>query len=155
MTVFSQNSLSTAASAHALFKQALLAHKGLFLQAASASLLANILALGSALYSMQVYDRVIPTQGISTLTVLTTGVLIAIVLELIVKLARAHTQEAAVMGLDRELSHAIFARLLGIRMDQFPASVGTLSSQLRSYETIRRFATSATLYLMSLPCWPG
>lgn len=139
---------TTELSALTLFKQALLARKGLFLQAAAASLLANVLALATALYSMQVYDRVIPTQGISTLTVLTTGVLIAIVLELVVKLARAHTQEAAVMGLDRELSHAIFARLLGIRMDQFPASVGTLSSQLRSYETIRRFATSATLYLM-------
>lgn len=134
--------------AFSLFREAVLARKGLFFQAAAASLLANVLALATALYSMQVYDRVIPTQGISTLTVLTTGVLIAIVLELIVKLARAHTQEAAVMGLDRELSHAIFARLLGIRMDQFPASVGTLSSQLRSYETIRRFATSATLYLL-------
>lgn len=144
--MFSSSSLNY--TALTLFKQALFARKGLFLQAAAASLLANVLALATALYSMQVYDRVIPTQGISTLTVLTTGVLIAIVLELVVKLARAHTQEAAVMGLDRELSHAIFARLLGIRMDQFPASVGTLSSQLRSYETIRRFATSATLYLM-------
>ena len=135
-------------SAFSVFRQAVIARRGLFFQAAAASLLANLLALATALYSMQVYDRVIPTQGISTLTVLTTGVLIAIVLELVVKLARAHTQEAAVMGLDRELSHAIFARLLGIRMDQFPASVGTLSSQLRSYETIRRFATSATLYLL-------
>ena len=135
-------------SAYALFKDALLARISIFAQAGAASLLANLLALGAAIYSMQVYDRVIPTQGISTLIVLTVGVLIASVLELIVKMARSHVLEAGVKGMDLELSHAIFARLLGIRMDQFPASVGTLSAQLRSYEMIRRFASSATLYLL-------
>ena len=135
-------------TAYALFRDALLARKDIFVQAAAASLLANVLALAAALYSMQVYDRVIPTQGISTLLVLTVGVLIAIVLELVVKFARAHVLESGVKGMDLELSDAIFARLLGIRMDQFPASVGTLSAQLRSYEMIRRFASSATLYLV-------
>lgn len=135
-----------ATTAFALFKGALLARKGIFLQAALASLLANILALATALYSMQVYDRVIPTQGIATLIVITTGVLIAVVLELIVKMARSHVLETAVKGMDMELSHAIFLRLLKLRMDQFPASVGTLSAQLRSYESIRAFASSATLY---------
>ncbi len=134
-------------SARALFRTTLLARRGAFAHAAGASLLANVLALSAALYSMQVYDRVIPTQGVSTLIVLTAGVLIAAVLELVVKLARAQLLEAAVAGMDLELSHAIFARLLGIRLDQFPPSVGTLSAQLRSYETIRRFASSATLYL--------
>lgn len=135
-------------TAYALFRESLLARRNIFAQAAAASLLANSLALAAALYSMQVYDRIIPTQGISTLQVLTVGVLIAIVLELVVKLARAHVLEAAVRGMDLELSHAIFARLLKIRMDQFPSSIGTLSAQLRSYETIRRFASSATLYLV-------
>lgn len=140
--------MTTAHTAYALFRNALLARKDIFIQAAAASLLANLLALAAALYSMQVYDRVIPTQGISTLLVLTVGVLIAIVLELVVKFARAHVLESGVKGMDLELSDAIFARLLGIRMDQFPASVGTLSAQLRSYEMIRRFASSATLYLV-------
>ncbi|MFN4166488.1 MAG: ATP-binding cassette domain-containing protein [Ferrovibrio sp.] len=136
-----------ARTAYALFRETLLARRHIFVQAAVASLLANTLALAAAFYSMQVYDRVIPTQGLSTLTVLTVGVLIAITLELVVKLARAHVLEAAIKGMDLELSHAIFARLLKIRLDQFPASVGTLSAQLRSYELIRRFASSAALYL--------
>ena len=131
-----------------LFRGALLTRNRLFLQAAMAALLANILALGASLYSMQVYDRVIPTRGLSTLTVLTVGVLIAAALELIVKLARSHVLETAVKGMDLELSHAIFARLLRLRMDQFPATVGTLSAQVRSYETIRAFTSSATLYLL-------
>lgn len=135
------------ATALALFKEALAARKSLFVQAALASLIANVLALSASLYSMQVYDRVIPTQGVATLMVLTTGVAIAAVLELIVKMARSALLEHSVKGMDLELSHRIFLRLLGIRMDQFPASVGTLSAQLRSYETIRAFASSATLYL--------
>ena len=133
-------------TALALFKRALLTRKSIFAQAAAASLLINLLALGASLYSMQVYDRVIPTQGVATLIVLTGGVLIATVLELIVKLARSGVLEVALKGMDLELSHAIFSRLLGIRMDQFPASVGTLSAQVRSFETIRNFASTATLY---------
>lgn len=140
--------MNLASTAFDLFKGALAARKYLFVQAAAASLLANILALSTALYSMQVYDRVIPTRGVSTLIVLTVGVFIAVVLELIIKLARAYTLETAVKGMDLELSHAIFRRLLRLRMDQFPTTVGTLSAQLRSYETIRAFTSSATLYLL-------
>jgi ATP-binding cassette subfamily C protein LapB len=135
-------------SARTLFRSALTSRSRLFVQAAAAALLANSLSLFAALYSMQVYDRVIPTQGLSTLTVLTVGVLIAAVLELVVKLARAYILESAVKGMDIELSHAIFRRLLRLRMDQFPATVGSLAAQLRSYETIRGFTSSATLYLL-------
>lgn len=138
--------ISPPTTALALFKRALLTRKSIFAQAAAASLLINLLALGASLYSMQVYDRVIPTQGVATLIVLTGGVLIATILELIVKLARSGVLEVALKGMDLELSHAIFSRLLGIRMDQFPASVGTLSAQVRSYETIRNFASTATLF---------
>ncbi|MDB5966652.1 MAG: ABC-type bacteriocin/lantibiotic exporter [Polaromonas sp.] len=139
-------SLSSHTTALALFRHALLTRKSIFAQAAAASLLINMLALGASLYSMQVYDRVIPTRGVATLMVLTCGVLIATVLELVVKLARSGVLEVALKGMDLELSHAIFVRVLGIRMDQFPASVGTLSAQVRSYETIRNFASSATLF---------
>ncbi len=135
-------------TARSLFRRALLARKGLFVQAAAAALLANVLALATALYSMQVYDRVIPTQGISTLIVLTGGVLLAAVLELVVKLVRSHVLETSIRGMDLDLSHAIFRRLLGIRLDQFPAAIGSLSAQLKSYETIRAFLSSATLYLL-------
>lgn len=136
-----------AATARTMFRQALGARKGVFVQASVASLLGSLLALAGSLYSMQVYDRVIPTQGISTLIVLTVGVVLATTLELVVKMARSAILERSVKDMDLELSHKIFLRLLGIRMDQFPASVGTLSAQLRSYETIRAFASSATLFL--------
>jgi ATP-binding cassette subfamily C protein LapB len=135
-------------SAYQLFRQVLLSHKGIFLQAALASMLANFLALASSMFSMQVYDRVMPTRGIPTLVVLTTGVLLAALLELLIKMIRSRILDGSIQSMDLTLSHTIFRRLLGIRMDQFPASAGTLSAQLRSYEMIRSFASSATLYLV-------
>lgn len=130
-----------------MFKNILLAHKNTFVHVVMASFLANLVALAASLYSMQVYDRVIPTQGVSTLMVLTVGVLFATVFELAIKMMRSAMLRDAICDIDLILSHKIFLRLLGIRMDQFPASVGTLSAQLRSYETIRNFAFSITLYL--------
>lgn len=130
-----------------MFKAALAEKKAVLLPVIVATVVGNLLTLGVSLYSMQVYDRVIPTQGVSTLLVLTSGVVIAVLLELLTKEVRSAILERALKEIDRALSHSLFQRLLSIRMDQFPASVGTLSSQVRGYESIRTFASSAVLYL--------
>ncbi|MFZ3117984.1 MAG: ABC transporter transmembrane domain-containing protein, partial [Variovorax sp.] len=135
-------------SASELFRGVLREHRSFFVQAAIASVVINALALMTSLYSMQIYDRVIPTQGLATLYTLTAGVGISIVLELVGKFARASILDQAIRSMDTSLSHSIFERLLRVRMDQFPSSVGTLSGQLRSYEQIRSFASAVTLYLL-------
>ncbi|MET0211057.1 MAG: ATP-binding cassette domain-containing protein [Burkholderiaceae bacterium] len=135
-----------AVRASELFRAVLAAERPAFVAAALASLLANLVALATSLYSMQIYDRVIPTQGLSTLTVLTVGALGACVFELVIKLARSRILEASVRQMDGRLSHAIFARLLSIRIDQLPSGVGSVSAQVRSYESIRAFASTATMY---------
>ncbi len=133
-------------TAKSLFSRVLREQRPAFAAAALAALLANVVALAGSLYSMQVYDRVIPTQGLSTLAVLTIGALFACVFELIIKMARSAILDAAVRRMDGTLSHEVFKRLLAIRLDQMPNSVGSLSGQLRSYESIRAFAATATLY---------
>ncbi len=134
-------------SAAALFRTAFRQGWPLFGIAAAAALCANLLALGGSLYSMQVYDRVIPTQGLSTLLVLTVGVVAAALMELLIKLMRSRLVEEAMKRIDLSVSQAIFERLTRIRMDQFPRSVGSLSAQIRSYESIRAFLAAATLYV--------
>lgn len=134
-------------TARAMFREALVSWKSTFVWAAVAALVGNLLALGGSLYSMQVYDRVMSTHGVSTLVVLTIGVILAALLELLIKMARSGVMDHALKGMDQSLSHQIFRRLLAIRMDQFPSSVGSLSSQLRSYEQIRAFMTTATMYV--------
>ncbi len=135
-------------SASQMIRRVLAANKGLIVQAALATAFMNFFALLTSLYSMQVYDRVLPTQGLATLYVLTLGVSIGIVLELIGKFTRSYILDHAIRAVDSELSFKIFERLLSIRMDQFPSSVGTLAAQLRTYEQIRSFAASASLYVL-------
>lgn len=135
-------------SASEMFKEVAMRQKPIIVYAAIASLSINILALGTSFYSMQVYDRVIPTQGTSTLLMLSIGVLIAIFLEMVLKLSRSSILDHASKNMDIAYSHDIFSRLLKIRADALPKSIGTLSGQLQSYGTVRTFISSAALYIL-------
>ena len=116
------------------------------------SIAINAISMALSFYSMQVYDRVIPTQGLSTLQVLAIGTLLALAFELGLKLARSGVMDAVVVSVDAYLSRHIFERLLSVRVDKLPASVGTLAAQMRGYEQVRSFYTSSTLFaLIDLP----
>ena len=117
-----------------------------------ASISINLLALGTSFYSMQVYDRVIPTNGVSTLISLTIGVGIAIFLEMILKLSRGSIIDQASKNMDIEYSHNIFDRFLGVRADNMPTGIGTLSSKINGYIVVRSFiATAATFIFIDFP----
>jgi ATP-binding cassette subfamily C protein LapB len=134
-------------SAFHIFKKEFLQQKTTMIEAGATSILINLLALGTSLYTMQVYDRVIPTQGYSTLFALTLGVSIALIFDLIIKVARSYLMEHAITQMDRNLSRTIFSRFLNVRLDQLPTTVGSLSSQLRGFETIRSFLSTKTFYI--------
>ena len=127
-------------------------YRGELLEASLASLFIGILAFTTSMFSMQVYDRVIPTRSEYTLWVLGVGVLLSIMFELAMKYARSKLMDHVVVGVDACLSRDIFDRLLQLRMDQIPSSVGSLAGQLRGYEQLRSFYTSSTLFtLIDLP----
>lgn len=90
-----------------------------------ASLMINFLALASSLFSMQVYDRVIPTHSEYTLIILSSGVALVILFEMFMKFARAKIMDKMVVSLDQNLSRDIYERLLKVRVDQMPTSVGS------------------------------
>ena len=112
-----------------------------------ASVSINLLALGSSFYSMQVYDRVIPTNGVSTLVALTVGVSIAIFLEMILKLSRGSIIDQASKNMDIKYSHNIFDRFLSIRSDNMPKGIGSLSSKIDSYVMVRGFITTVSTFI--------
>lgn len=135
-----------------LLRQNLSQHKGVIAEAVIASLLINFLALAASLFSMQVYDRVIPTSSEYTLIILSSGVALVILFEMCMKFARSKIMDSMVVGLDQNLSRDIFERLLKVRIDQMPGSVGSLAGQLRGYEQVRSFFTASTLFaLVDLP----
>ena len=133
-------------------RETLLAYRRELLEATVASAFIGTLALATSLFSMQVYDRVIPTRSEYTLIILAVGVMLSIFIELGMKYARAHVMDYVVVGLDNRLSRDIFERLLALRVDQVPNSVGSLASQMRGYEQVRGFYTATTLFtLIDLP----
>jgi ATP-binding cassette, subfamily C, bacterial LapB len=135
-------------SAWGMLKAAFRKHSTTLIEGALATVLINMIALAISLFSMQVYDRVIPSQGYQTLFVLSVGVAMAIFFELMMKYARSHLLEHVVVNLDNELSRNVFQRLLHIRLDQMPQSVGSLTAQLRAYEGIRALLTASAAYLL-------
>ena len=131
-----------------LIQRELFSHKLNWLEGAVAGLMINLIALATSFYSMQVYDRVVPTGASQTLWVLTSGVFLAIVFETLAKLARSRLFEQLVDRVDQQLAREVYSRFLAIRLDQLPRSIGSLAAQLRGYETVRGFLTSLTSHLM-------
>ena len=123
--------------------------RGVFFEAIFATFVLSIFGLMSALYTMQVYDRVVPTKGFSTLWVLTIGVLMAIFFELVMKLVRSHLVDKASKAIDLELSGVFFSKALAIRSDCRPKTVGTFASQIRHFESVRNFMTSSTIFVLA------
>lgn len=133
-------------------QEALNLYRHELMEACIASAFIGFLTLVTSLFSMQVYDRVIPTRSEYTLVILSFGVLLSILIELAMKFARSHLMDYVVVGLDNRLSREIFNRLLQLRVDQIPASVGSLAGQMRGYEQVRGFYTASTLFtLIDLP----
>lgn len=132
-----------------LVGKALWSYKSVFIDAVLATGLVNLLTLAASLYSMQVYDRVIPNQGFSTLWVLTVGVALAVCLEFVLKEVRSRTVDRTCNAIDHELSEWFFKRMLGIRMEARPASVGTLASQVKGFELVRGVLASTSLFVLA------
>ena len=135
-----------------LLKSDLGNYKGILVEAVIATFLINMLALAVSLFSMQVYDRVIPTRSEYTLIILASGVFLVIIFEAFMKFSRSRIMDKVVVGLDQYLSREVFQRLLKVRIDQMPGSVGSMAAQLRGYEQVRSFFTASTLFgLVDLP----
>ncbi|MES9971427.1 MAG: type I secretion system permease/ATPase [Candidatus Thiodiazotropha sp.] len=116
------------------------------------SFLINVFALASPLFIMNVYDRVVPNNAIETLWVLAIGIAIVYSFDVIMRSLRGYFIDVAGKKSDILLSAMLFERVLGIKMAARPPSVGAFANNLREFESIRDFITSATVVtLVDLP----
>jgi len=117
-----------------------------------AAFVVNIFALAMPMFTMNVYDRVVPNRSIETLWVLALGVSIIVIGDLILRTMRGYFLDWASTRIDIKLSSRIMEQVLGTRMELRSNSVGSLASNLRSFESVRDFITSATVTtLIDLP----
>lgn len=110
-----------------------------------ASVVSNVLALAGILFSMQIYDRVIPAQSEPTLWVLFVGVLIAAAIEYLIRLMRTQVSDLMGKRIDLKVSSMLFARAMNIRNEARPKSTGSFISQLREIDQVRELLTSTTV----------
>ncbi len=139
-------------SARDWFWGALKEHSKIYREVALAAVMINVFALVSSLYVMNVYDRVIPYAAWATLWVLSAGVIVVYIFDFILKGLRAHFLDVAGRKADVKISAALFEQTMGMTMEARPASAGVLASNMKEFEGLRDFFTSATLVtLIDLP----
>jgi ATP-binding cassette subfamily C protein LapB len=118
----------------------------------AASFLINLFALASPLFIKNVYDRVVPNHALETLWVLAIGVAIVYIFDFIMKSLRSYFIDVAGKRSDIILSSTIFEKVMGIKMESRPPSVGAFANDFHEFESFREFLTSATLTtLIDLP----
>lgn len=110
-----------------------------------AAVLINVFVIFIPLFTMNVYDRVLPNKAVDTLWVLLIGIIFVLIFDFILKLIRAYFIEQAGKRADIRMSSKIFDQLLNIKLDEKPSSTGMFVSRLQSFESVREFFTTATI----------
>ena len=107
--------------------------------------LINMLALATPLFTMSVYDRVIPNGAIPSLIALSIGMGIAVVFDFVLRTVRSRMIDVTGKQMDVVLAANIFEHVMAVKMAQRPASVGILANQLRDFDSVREFFTSGSV----------
>ena len=109
------------------------------------SIFINIFVLAVPLFTMNVYDRVIPNNALETLWAFGIGIFIALSFDLVLKILRSYFLGVASKRADVIMSNRIFEQVLNIKMSAKPNSTGQFVSRLQSFESVKEFFTSATV----------
>ena len=120
-------------------------NRGFYLQSALAALLTNIFALGTSMFSMIVYNRIIPSNAMESLIVLVSGMFLLMTVDYVVRSVRNHYLSIAGVDSDLALADRLFAQVLDLQFKSRKGTVGALANTLKEFEHIREFFASATL----------
>lgn len=117
-----------------------------------ATVIINVLAVSTAIFAMQVYDRVVPTLAYATLTTLVMGMFIVVVLDWFLKTIRARTLDSVSCAVDKAVSQQVFDHVMHLQLDERPRSLGTLAAQVGCLDSVRQFFSSGVVFaLVDLP----
>jgi ATP-binding cassette subfamily C protein LapB len=123
----------------------LAAHRGTYAKVAVAAVLTNLFALATSLYSMTVYNRIVPNNATASLVALSIGVFIVLIFDFVLRMLRGYFVDVAGRAVDARLGASVFDRLTAMRLSNRGGSSGAFAGLLREFETLREFFASATL----------
>lgn len=117
-----------------------------------AAFLINVFALVMPIFTMNVYDRVVPNHAFETLWALAIGVVLVLGADLMMRKLRSHFIDQASARVDVDISASLMEKVLGIKLSHRPQSVGSFASNLRGFEQVRDFIAASTVTtLVDLP----
>lgn len=120
-------------------------NRSVYLKVGLAAAMINLFGLITSLFTMTVYDRVVPNSAFASLAALSIGLAIVVVLDFVLRILRAYFVDMAGADIDGDIGRRVFARLISIRLDLKRGSTGALTGMMRELETLRDFFASATL----------
>ena len=120
-------------------------NRSVYMKVALAAVVINIFGLLTSLFTMTVYDRVVPNNATSSLVALSIGLGIVIIFDFVLKMLRAYFVDIAGASIDKEVGDTLFQRLLSLRLELKKGSTGALTGLMRELEALRDFFASATL----------
>ena len=118
----------------------------------AAAALVNFFALAFPIFSMNVYDRVVPNHAVETLWALAIGIGLVLCADWWMRSLRSRFVDEASARIDVQLSAALMERVLGLQLEHRPESVGSFAANLRGFEQVRDFIAASTVTaLIDLP----
>ncbi len=126
--------------------------KGIYATIFLASIMINLFVLSTPLFTMNVYDRVVPNHAVETLWVLAIGVAIVYLFDTTLRFIRNYLLDVAGKKSDIIMSSILFEQVMNLKMEEWPKSVGAFANRLSQFESIRSFFTASTLIaIVDLP----
>ena len=135
-------------AARLIFKELFRNRRWLF-EVLAATLVVNLLAVATSMFSMQVYDRVVPTLAYSTLGALTIGMLVIMLVDWVLKYLRSHILERVAKVVDISVSQQLFEHIMRLRLDSRPRSLGSLAAQVNGLDAVRSFFSSTIVFAVT------
>ncbi|MGL5205920.1 MAG: ATP-binding cassette domain-containing protein [Acidaminococcaceae bacterium] len=127
----------------------ILRQKRWLVEVLTATFVVNVLTVAASLFTMQVYDRVVPSFAYATLWALVMGMFIVVVLDWSLKMIRSRILDSVARDVDQRVSQKLYERLMQLRLDTRPHSVGTMAAQVNGLETVRAFFSSSIVFALA------
>lgn len=120
-----------------------------YVESMLATVVANLLTLATVFFTMNVYDRVVPTQAYASLWTLAVGAVVAALLEFVMRWLKAKLVDLGGKKADLAINATLLREIMAIRLEHRPQSVGIFSSSMRDFESLRDFFSSSSLVLLA------
>lgn len=114
-----------------------------YYEAMVATVVANVLTLATVFFAMTVFNKVIPTQAITSLWTLTIGVTVAMLLEFGMRWLKAMLVDEGGKRADLAVNATLLREIMSVRLDHRPQSIGIFASSMRDFDALRDFMSSS------------